>query len=246
MLLDFADFDNVEMDGVDIKRIELDGLNVWTRVDMPVITTQPVGGTVDDDEEFSVSIVADDGDGTLTYQWFINNIAEPDSNSADYTFDARPVGNYPIRCEVTNRRGTVVSESVILVVVEAYNPTHTMTIATFGSGPYAGFSYTSDFGTGGSVSTRYITGISPAMNALVLTDPKGGFFDGFVYDSGVGAPLGVVIRVTWEDGGVRYTENSEPGKSLLGVQYQFAASSQFRDFIWANVGNTVQVKLEVL
>jgi len=116
--LDFTDYVNVELNGVDLKSIELGGVPVWVRVDLPVITTQPKGATVSSDDTFEVTIVAETGDGTLTYKWFLNGTAQPNSNKAKFTFPKQAAGSYNVYCNVTNERGTVKS-AVATITVKA-------------------------------------------------------------------------------------------------------------------------------
>lgn len=203
--LNLMDYFNIEFNGQDLKAVELNGVNVWTRIDLPIITTQPVGGSVKDNQTFTASIVADGNGGTLSYVWFINNVAQVGSNSASYTFAARPAGTYTIRCEVTNERGTTVSNNATLTVTVSSS----MAIRIWADTFFGGNNYGYRSGYAGSITPntfegKVITGIwfASALNDTYVQ------FSGNTQVSGRGSILltinGASNRLTWDAGWTAY------------------------------------------
>ncbi|PNP21950.1 hypothetical protein AL471_014335 [Vibrio alginolyticus] len=84
----------------------------------PTITTDPVGGTITQFENYTASIVVDWGGETGTIVWFLDDTAQESSNSTSFTFVLPSVGTHTIRAEATNSKGTDVSSNATLTVNE--------------------------------------------------------------------------------------------------------------------------------
>ncbi|TOO79197.1 hypothetical protein, partial [Vibrio parahaemolyticus] len=72
----------------------------------PTITTNPSSGTITEAQDYTASIVVDWGGETGTIVWFLDNVAQPSSNSTTYTFVDPSLGTHTIRAEATNSKGT--------------------------------------------------------------------------------------------------------------------------------------------
>ncbi len=84
----------------------------------PIITTDPVSGTITQFENYTASIVVDWGGETGTIVWFLDDTAQASSNSTSFTFVLPSVGTHTIRAEATNSKGTDVSSNATLTVNE--------------------------------------------------------------------------------------------------------------------------------
>ncbi|MCD1413741.1 hypothetical protein IOC51_06785 [Vibrio parahaemolyticus] len=82
----------------------------------PTITTNPSNGTITEAEDYTTSIAVDWGGETGTIVWFLDNVAQPSSNSTTYTFVDPSLGTHTIRAEATNSKGTDVSSDAALTV----------------------------------------------------------------------------------------------------------------------------------
>ncbi|ELZ7198875.1 hypothetical protein U0N67_002702 [Vibrio parahaemolyticus] len=89
---------------------------VESAVVAPVITTNPSSGTITEAQDYTASIVVDWGGETGTIVWFLDNVAQPSSNSTTYTFVDPSLGTHTIRAEATNSKGTDVSSDATLTV----------------------------------------------------------------------------------------------------------------------------------
>lgn len=82
----------------------------------PQITQQPAGGTATTGRSFTFAVAAN-GSGTLTYQWFKNNVALAGATASTLALSnvgMNDAGNY--RVEVSNPSGTTISSDASLVV----------------------------------------------------------------------------------------------------------------------------------
>ena len=96
------------------------------------ISQQPANQTVSEGENASFSVTAS-GEGNLTYQWFVNDVVIPNANDSLLSLNAVAISdngtNYSV--EVTDSRGSVISEPATLTVNESSSP---VTMATIGTG----------------------------------------------------------------------------------------------------------------
>ncbi|EPS5918244.1 hypothetical protein ACVGAB_000834 [Vibrio parahaemolyticus] len=95
----------------------------------PTITTNPSSGTITEAQDYTASIVVDWGGETGTIVWFLDNVAQPSSNSTTYTFVDPSLGTHTIRAEATNSKGTDVSSDATLTVNQVIS---VMTVADKG------------------------------------------------------------------------------------------------------------------
>ncbi|CAH6960745.1 Ig-like domain-containing protein [Vibrio crassostreae] len=105
LTLEATNFETVTLDGV-----------VFAR--KPTITTQPVGGTINDNQSHAMSVVADGLGTALTYQWFMDGGAISGATGASYTFT--PAGNTTNRtffCQVAGFGGGNTQTSTVTVTV---------------------------------------------------------------------------------------------------------------------------------
>ncbi|MEK1973776.1 hypothetical protein WOB87_11780 [Vibrio parahaemolyticus] len=82
----------------------------------PTITTNPSSGTITEAQDYTASITVDWGGEVGTIVWFLDNVAQPSSNSTTYTFVDPSLGTHTIRAEATNSKGTDVSSDATLTV----------------------------------------------------------------------------------------------------------------------------------
>lgn len=82
----------------------------------PTITTDPSSGTITEAQDYTTSITVDWGGETGTIVWFLDDVAQPSSNSTSYTFVNPGIGSHAIRAEATNSKGTDVSSNATLTV----------------------------------------------------------------------------------------------------------------------------------
>ncbi|MBK8726273.1 MAG: hypothetical protein IPL96_09480 [Holophagaceae bacterium] len=95
------------------------------------ITTQPVGATIIQGSTHSMSVVAQDGCGGFTYQWYLNGVPVPAATTANYTTPVLAVGTYNYTVRVTEGSGFYVLSNVAVVIVR--NPVVTVGPLTNGT-----------------------------------------------------------------------------------------------------------------
>lgn len=72
---------------------------------------------------FEVKIATDGYPVEYTYQWYVNNAAVSGATGTSYTWSGTSGGTYSIRCDVTNKAGTVQSRTATLTANMQYTPT---------------------------------------------------------------------------------------------------------------------------
>lgn len=72
---------------------------------------------------FEVRIEVDGEPNEYTYQWYVNNSAVSGATGASYNWSGTSGGTYSIRCDVTNKAGTVQSRTATLKANMQYKPT---------------------------------------------------------------------------------------------------------------------------
>ncbi|MBL0209313.1 MAG: DUF11 domain-containing protein [Holophagaceae bacterium] len=95
------------------------------------ITTQPVGATIYPGSTHSMSVVAQDGCGGFTYQWYLNGVAVGGATAANYTTPVLPIGTHNYTVRVTEGSGFYVISNVAVVTVR--NPIVTVPALTNGT-----------------------------------------------------------------------------------------------------------------
>jgi uncharacterized repeat protein (TIGR01451 family) len=95
------------------------------------ITTQPVGATIIQGSTHAMNVVAQDGCGGFTYQWYLNGVLIPAATASTYTTPVLAVGTYNYTVRVTEGSGFYVLSDVATVVVR--NPLVTVGPLTNGS-----------------------------------------------------------------------------------------------------------------
>lgn len=105
LTLDTTNFETVTLDSV-----------VFAR--KPTITTQPVGGTINDDQSHTMSVVADGLGTSLTYQWFMDGGAISGATGTSHTFTpAGDTTNRTFFCQVAGFGGGNTQTSTVTVTV---------------------------------------------------------------------------------------------------------------------------------
>ncbi len=95
------------------------------------IISQPVGLTINEDEEASFTVTAA-GSGTLAYQWYENDVAIVGATASNYSLISTTSDDGNVyRVDITDDIGTLSSDAVALDVLEIYVP---VTVATIGQG----------------------------------------------------------------------------------------------------------------
>ncbi|MCG9699652.1 hypothetical protein L1D19_05835 [Vibrio natriegens] len=83
----------------------------------PIITTQPVGSEIGDDESITLSVVADGLGSTLTYQWYKSDgTAISGATGTSYTFEPTTTGSFGFYCRVTGFGGYTQTDTANVVV----------------------------------------------------------------------------------------------------------------------------------
>ncbi|EQB7930177.1 immunoglobulin domain-containing protein [Vibrio parahaemolyticus] len=103
----------LNLDGVNIDEVYLDGQKVARK---PMITTQPVGGTITDSQNLTLSVVADGLGSTLSYQWYNGSTPISDATGSSYVFTPSSTGNHTFFCRVFGFGGYTDTSTVTVVV----------------------------------------------------------------------------------------------------------------------------------
>ncbi|CAH6915853.1 hypothetical protein [Vibrio crassostreae] len=154
LTLEATNFETVTLDGV-----------VFAR--KPTITTQPVGGTINDNQSHAMSVVADGLGTALTYQWFMDGGAISGATGASHTFTpAGDTTNRTFFCQVSGFGGGNTQTSTVTVTVNpSWSSTHTFNVQY--SSNFYGWFYTTMGGivptTVGPVTmgTNYTSAVAP-------------------------------------------------------------------------------------
>ena len=102
----------------------IDGVTYWHRIELPVITQQPRGGTIYVGDSVTLTCNADANHGALAYHWY-----DADKNVLLHTGSSYPrtytnKGNYRIKCIVQNERGDATSATATIKVVAVAHELH--------------------------------------------------------------------------------------------------------------------------
>lgn len=145
LFIDNQEILKMTIDGQNIETLNLDGVKVAAK---PIITTQPVGGTITDSQTKTLTVVADGLGSTLSYQWYNNGAAISGATATSYTFDPTSTGTFAFYCRVHGFSGYTDTSSVNVVVNSAaptittqptggtiyYHQTKTLTVVADGHG----------------------------------------------------------------------------------------------------------------
>jgi hypothetical protein len=137
----------------------------------PVFTSQPLSQTVNAGS--SVTLSASGSGLSITYQWYLNNIAIPGATSSTYTIasvTSASAGSYTVKA--TNGGGSVTSNAAILTVM--INPGRLINLSVLSMDGPGSQLLTIGFVTGGAGTTGsenlLIRGSGPALAAFSLTN----------------------------------------------------------------------------
>lgn len=72
----------------------------------PTITKDPDGGSMVEGQPFTASITVDWGGETGSIVWYLDDVAQEDSNSTSFTFNDLSVGVHTIKAKATNSKGS--------------------------------------------------------------------------------------------------------------------------------------------
>ncbi|MHA2782609.1 PKD domain-containing protein [Vibrio harveyi] len=107
----------LELEGTNIETIELEGLVVARK---PIITDQPVGGMINDEQTITLSVVADGLGSTMTYQWYKSDGTAISGATGDsYEFTPLTTGSYSFYCRVDGFGGYTQTDTVTVDVEAA-------------------------------------------------------------------------------------------------------------------------------
>ena len=103
-------------------------LSVETLIGLEIVS-QPVGVTVTEGDDATFSVAAT-GSGTLTYQWFVNDLSIVGATSDTYTVSPTALTDdgSVYRVDITDDNGSLSSDSVFLDVLEIIVPVTTVII----------------------------------------------------------------------------------------------------------------------
>jgi len=146
-------------------------LTVNASIVAPVILTQPQSLTVTSGNSTTFSVT---GYGvSLSYQWYLNNIAIPGATSATYTIasvTSASAGSYTVKA--TNGGGSITSNAAVLTVIS--NPGRLINLSVLSMDGPGSQLLTIGFVTGGAGTTGsenlLIRGSGPALAAFSLTN----------------------------------------------------------------------------
>ncbi|MBE3823800.1 hypothetical protein HJ179_11005 [Vibrio parahaemolyticus] len=106
----------LKLNDVNIDEVYLDGEKVARK---PMITTQPVGGTITDIQTYTLSVVADGLGSTLSYQWYNGSDPISGATGSSYVFTPSSTGNHTFFCRVFGFGGYTDTSTVTVVVNES-------------------------------------------------------------------------------------------------------------------------------
>lgn len=107
----------LELEGTNIETIELEGLVVARK---PIITDQPVGGMINDEQTIMLSVVADGLGSTMTYQWYKSDGTAISGATGDsYEFTPLTTGSYSFYCRVDGFGGYTQTNTAVVNVESA-------------------------------------------------------------------------------------------------------------------------------
>ncbi len=132
LYIDGQEILTLNLDGELIETLTIDGVTVGRK---PIITTQPVGGTITDIESKTLSVVADGLGSTLTYQWYKSDgTSISGATGTSYTFEPTTTGSFGFYCRVTGFGGYTQTEIATVTVNDSWVATYNMTIGVGNSG----------------------------------------------------------------------------------------------------------------
>ncbi len=115
----------LSIDDQNIETVNLDGVTLARK---PTITTQPVGGTITDEESTTLSVAADGLESTMSYQWYLSDgTAITGATGTSYTFAPSGEGSYGFYCRVSGFGGYTQTDTAS-IVVEASGSHHVLTV----------------------------------------------------------------------------------------------------------------------
>lgn len=85
----------------------------------PTITKDPVGGTMVEGQPFTASIAVDWGGETGSIVWYLDGIAQSESNSTSFTFYGLDVGTHHVKAKATNSKGSDTSSEAQVTTLSA-------------------------------------------------------------------------------------------------------------------------------
>ncbi|TOM47820.1 hypothetical protein CGH79_11985, partial [Vibrio parahaemolyticus] len=103
----------LKLNDVNIDEVYLDGEKVARK---PMITTQPVGGTITDIQTYTLSVVADGLGSTLSYQWYNGSDPISGATGSSYVFTPSSTGNHTFFCRISGFGGYTDTSTVTIVV----------------------------------------------------------------------------------------------------------------------------------
>ncbi|WP_390252255.1 hypothetical protein [Vibrio parahaemolyticus] len=106
----------LNLDGASIDEVYIDGQKVARK---PMITTQPVGGTITDIQTYTLSVVADGLGSTMSYQWYNGSTPISGATGSSYVFTPSSTGNHTFFCRVTDFGGYTDTDTVTVVVEQS-------------------------------------------------------------------------------------------------------------------------------
>lgn len=117
------------IDGQEILTLRINGQHIETlRIDgqvvarKPIITTQPTGSTITDADSYTLSVVADGLNSTMSYQWYSSDdVAIDGATGTSYTFTPSSTGSFGFYCRVTGFGGYTQTDTVTVIVESAWS-----------------------------------------------------------------------------------------------------------------------------
>lgn len=242
-----------------LRRLTLNGTNITnvtfngaTIARPPLVTTQPVGGTITDVQTKTLSVVADGLGTSLTYQWYKAGQPISGATSSSYTFDPTSTGTFSFFCRIEGF-GRYTDTSSVNVVVETSGSIHQMLVGN--SGGLANIvGYTDDsFGGSsnvGSFSPKAVSVLNNAVCSGILAAFVGSDLEGsdIVFDGTIQTGH---VSVTVEGFGT-VSGNLESGGNFgesfgLIVENESGAvatgGAGFGSYLLSKVGQNLEVKI---
>ncbi|TKF64253.1 hypothetical protein FCV55_20980 [Vibrio sp. F13] len=227
LTLEATNFETVTLDGV-----------VFAR--KPTITTQPAGGTINDNQSHAMSVVADGLGIALTYQWFMDDGAISGATGASYTFTpAGDTTNRTFFCRVVGFGGGYTQTSTVTVTVNpSWTASNTLGRARGEFNGFAIWGFSSDYNPGqvgsfGSLTPNTITG-APNASSYWFNNTV----NAFVQMAIIGSNNPASSRVTWQFGAsAPVTTATYLNSTSRGSIYQVGIPSH-ETGVWTSTGSS--------
>ncbi len=233
----------LELEETNIEVLEIEGTVVARK---PVITVQPVGGSISEGSSLTLSIEADGLGSTLSYQWYLDGGAISEATSSSYVFTASGIGDNALYCKVNGFSGAVNSETVH-VITEANGSHHSLTVGHKSTALYDIWGFLSDGEGLGDFQPR-LTDSGDECNYLGVTAYIDGTSIGSISFLGTYQAGQITIDIEGLDTIIGTTIVNEDifGTGSYGCVFDSTTTDRFLAFLTANSGSVLSVNIQFI